>query len=160
MGIMVDELETGLEDIEEEVGLILKEWFMILIFQGIMDELPPFEKYWTHMLQNKSMPVMVSVIVSFYRSLDWSMRSSLYRETQKKRHLPWLGRLRLQQIRCCFPRSRMKQIRGAASVKCWRQIVLGQYIQCWPCGWLVQNDSQWYQWKIFWRNDRPAPILW
>ena len=28
---------------------------MMLIFQEIIDDLPPFEKYWTHMLQNKSM---------------------------------------------------------------------------------------------------------
>ena len=67
---IVDELETALEAIEEEGGLILNEELMIGILQGIMDELPPFEKYWTHMLQNKSMPVMVSVRVSFYRSLD------------------------------------------------------------------------------------------
>ena len=31
---------------------------MMLIFQEIIDDLPPFEKYWTHMLQNKSMPVV------------------------------------------------------------------------------------------------------
>ena len=30
---------------------------MMLVLQGIMDELPPFEKYWTHMFQNKAMPV-------------------------------------------------------------------------------------------------------
>ena len=30
----------------------------MLIFQGIMDEIPPFEKHWTHMFQNKSMPVV------------------------------------------------------------------------------------------------------
>ena len=48
----------------------MNEEFMMVIFQDIMDELPPFEKYWTHMLQNKSMPVMVSVRVIFYRSLD------------------------------------------------------------------------------------------
>ena len=28
------------------------------IFQGVIDELPPFEKYWTHIFQNKSMPVV------------------------------------------------------------------------------------------------------
>ena len=31
---------------------------MVGIFQGIMDEIPPFEKYLTHMLQNKYMPVV------------------------------------------------------------------------------------------------------
>ena len=30
---------------------------MMLMFQGIINELYPFEKYWTHMLKNKSMPV-------------------------------------------------------------------------------------------------------
>ena len=44
MGRMFDELETALEDIEEEEDLILKEYFSMLIFQGIMDELPLFEK--------------------------------------------------------------------------------------------------------------------
>ena len=58
MGRMVDELETALEAIEEEGDLILDEEFMILVFQVIMDDLPTFEKYWTHMLQNKSMPVV------------------------------------------------------------------------------------------------------
>ena len=58
MGRMVDELEMALEDISEEGGLILKEEFMMLIFQGIINEFPPFEKYWTHMFQNSSMPVV------------------------------------------------------------------------------------------------------
>ena len=31
---------------------------MMLILQGIIYELPPFEKYWTHMFQNTSMPVV------------------------------------------------------------------------------------------------------
>ena len=31
---------------------------MMLMLQGIMDELPPFEKYWTKMFQNKSMPIV------------------------------------------------------------------------------------------------------
>ena len=55
---MVDELETGLKAIEEEGGLIMGEEFMMLIFQEIMDELYPFEKYWTYMFQNNSMPVV------------------------------------------------------------------------------------------------------
>ena len=49
IGIMVGELNTVLEDIEKEGGLIMKEEFMMLVFQRMMDELPPFEKYWTHM---------------------------------------------------------------------------------------------------------------
>ena len=48
MGRISDELDTALEDIEEEGGLILKKGFMVIIFQGIIDELPPFEKHWTH----------------------------------------------------------------------------------------------------------------
>ena len=30
----------------------------MFIFQGIMDDLPPFEKYRTHMFQNKSIRVV------------------------------------------------------------------------------------------------------
>ena len=30
---------------------------MMLILQVITDEIPSFEKYWTHMFQNKSLPV-------------------------------------------------------------------------------------------------------
>ena len=30
----------------------------MLIFQEIMDELPLFEKYWTHMFQKNYMPVV------------------------------------------------------------------------------------------------------
>ena len=58
IGIMVDALETVLEAIEEEGLIILNGEFMMGIFQWIMDEIPPFEKYWTHMFQNKSMPVV------------------------------------------------------------------------------------------------------
>ena len=58
MGRMFDELEMALDYIEEEGGLILNEVFIMGIFQGIMDEFPPFEKYWTHMFQNKSMHVV------------------------------------------------------------------------------------------------------
>ena len=43
MGRIVDELETVIEAIEEEGGIILKEVFMMIIFQGIIDELPPFK---------------------------------------------------------------------------------------------------------------------
>ena len=47
-----------IEAIEEEKELILNKEFMMSIFQGIMDELPQFEKYWTHMFQNNYMPVV------------------------------------------------------------------------------------------------------
>ena len=58
MVIMVDELKTSLEYIEEEGDIIMNEEFMMVIFQGIMDKLLTFGKYWTHMFQNKSMPVV------------------------------------------------------------------------------------------------------
>ena len=58
MGRIVDELEMALEAIEEEGGIIMNDEFMMGIFQGIIDEITPFEKYWTHMFQNKSMPVV------------------------------------------------------------------------------------------------------
>ena len=70
MGRMVDDLETALETIGEEGDLIMEEEFMMIIFQGIMDELPPFEKYWTNMFQNKYMPVVgecQSKVFPFYR---------------------------------------------------------------------------------------------
>ena len=40
---------------------------MMLIFKGIMDELPQFKKYWAHMFQNKSMPV----VGECQRGLGW-----------------------------------------------------------------------------------------
>ena len=67
---MVDEMETALESIEEEGGPIINGEFMMSISQGIMDDLPPFEKYWTHMFQNKSTPAVgecQSKVLSFYR---------------------------------------------------------------------------------------------
>ena len=70
MGRMVYDSETEIEDIAEEGDLILNEEFMMVIFQAIMDEIPPFEKYWTHMFQNKSIPVVgecQSKFLAFYR---------------------------------------------------------------------------------------------
>ena len=55
---MVDELDMTLEAIEEEGSLIMNDQFIMVIFQEIMDELTTFEKYWTHMFQNKSMPIV------------------------------------------------------------------------------------------------------
>ena len=49
IGRMVDELETALKAIEEEGDLIMNDEFIMGIFKGILDELPSFEKYWTHM---------------------------------------------------------------------------------------------------------------
>ena len=48
----------SLEAIEEEGDPILNEVFMKVILQGIIDEITPFEKYWTHMFQNKSLSVV------------------------------------------------------------------------------------------------------
>ena len=44
MRVMVEELDMKLETIEEEGGLIMKEEFMTVIFQGKVDDLPTFEK--------------------------------------------------------------------------------------------------------------------
>ena len=55
---MVDEFYIALEANEEKEGLIMNERFIMGIFQGIKDELHPFEKYWTNMFQNKSMHVI------------------------------------------------------------------------------------------------------
>ena len=42
MGRMIDELKREIEAIEEEGDLIMKEEFIMGIFQEIMYELPPF----------------------------------------------------------------------------------------------------------------------
>ena len=42
IGRIVDELEMALEAIEEEGDLIIKEEFMMIIFHGIMYEIPLF----------------------------------------------------------------------------------------------------------------------
>ena len=60
---------------------------MMLIFQGITDDLPPFEKYWTHMFQNKSMPVVDECQIKIFYSLDCAMSSYHQKTTQTKRHL-------------------------------------------------------------------------
>ena len=59
----------------------------MLIFQGMMDELPTFEKYWTHMFQNKSMPIIGECQSKVFHFLDFAMSSSHQRTTQTKRHL-------------------------------------------------------------------------
>ena len=58
MGRIVDDLETALEAKEEEEDLNMNEEFLMGIPQGIMNELPPSEKYWTHIFQNNSIPVV------------------------------------------------------------------------------------------------------
>ena len=62
MGRMVDDLETALEDIEEEGDLILKEEFMIIILQGTIYKITPFEKYWTHMFRNNIIIIIIATI--------------------------------------------------------------------------------------------------
>ena len=61
---------------------------MMGMFQGIIVEIPPFEKYWTHMFQNKSMPLVGEFQSKVYHSLDLSMISSHQRTTPTKIHLP------------------------------------------------------------------------
>ena len=58
MGRMVDELYTAPEAIWKDGDLIINEEFMMVILQGIMDDIYPFEKYCTHMFQNNSMTVV------------------------------------------------------------------------------------------------------
>ena len=88
MRIMNEDLETAIEAIEEEGYLIMKEEFITIILQGIMDELPPFEKYWTHMFQNKSIPVVGECQSKVFHSLDYAMRYYHQRTTQTNRYLP------------------------------------------------------------------------
>ena len=54
----------------------MNEEFIMGILQGMMYEIPPFEKYCTHMFQNKSMPVVGECKMKFFHSPDCTMISS------------------------------------------------------------------------------------
>ena len=85
---MVDELDMTLEAIEEEGSLILNDQFIMVIFQEIMDELTTFEKYWTHMFQNKSMPIVGdchSKVFPFSRLLNDLLSPE---DNKKTRYIP------------------------------------------------------------------------
>ena len=60
---------------------------MMVVFQGILDEIPPFEKYWTHMFQNKYMLVVGECHSKVLHSLDFVVCSSHQSMTQTKIHL-------------------------------------------------------------------------
>ena len=62
---MVDEFYIALEANEEKEGLIMNERFIMGIFQGIMDELPPFEKTGPKSSKISLCLLLVSVRVSF-----------------------------------------------------------------------------------------------
>ena len=87
MGRMVNELETELEDIKEDGDIIMKEGFMMLIFQGIMYEIPPFENTKSTCSKISLCLVLVSVRVWFCHSLDCAITSYHQRMTQIKIHL-------------------------------------------------------------------------
>ena len=88
MGRIIDDLETEHEDIEEEGGLIMNKEFMMGVFQGIMDNLPPFEKYWTHMFQNNSMLIFGQCHSKFFHFIYCAMRYFHQSTTPTQRHLP------------------------------------------------------------------------
>ena len=61
---------------------------MMLILKGIMDKIPPFEKYWTYMFQNRSIPVVGECqIFIYFHLVNCVMRSSHHSMTQTKIHL-------------------------------------------------------------------------
>ena len=97
----------------------MKEESMMLILQGIMDELPPFEKYWTNMFQNKSMPVVgkcQTKILTFTRLCN----DILSPEDDTNKYTPSIiGDMAVTETKSIFlPRSVIKKSNGRVSVKC------------------------------------------
>ena len=88
MGIMVDELEMAIVDIEKEGGLIMNECCMMAIFQGILDKLPPFENIGLTCSKISLCLMLFSVRVRFFHLLDGAMIYYCHNKTQTKIHLP------------------------------------------------------------------------
>ena len=65
MGRLVDELETEIEAKEEERDLIMKEEFIMIILQGIMDELTTSENTGPTCSKISLCMLLASVIVRF-----------------------------------------------------------------------------------------------
>ena len=53
MGQMIDLLEKALEEIEKDGTLIVNESFMMVIFNELIEKLPPFKEYIRHMYKSK-----------------------------------------------------------------------------------------------------------
>ena len=107
-----------LEAIEEEGDLIIKEEFLMFILQGIMDEIPPFEKYWIHMFQNKSTPV-VRECQSKVLKLDRLGNEIFSPEDNKnKETYTTIGEMDIAADNALLAEIWYKKSYGGASVKC------------------------------------------
>ena len=96
----------------------------MVLFQGIMNQLPPLEKYWTHMFQNKSMPVVGECqgkVFPFAR-----LRNELFspEEETNKETSDMIGFMVVTAAKAMLADIRDgKKGYGGASVKCWGQIM-------------------------------------
>ena len=98
---------------------------MMLRFKGIIDELPQLKKYWTHMFQNKSIPVVgeyQSKVLTFSRMRNeiFSPLDNTNRETSDM-----IGDMTVTSAKALLTNIRDKKIHGGVSVKCWGQILMG-----------------------------------
>ena len=54
MGLVLDILETKLEEICQDGGLILNQGYMLGLFDTIVEDLPPFQEFLEHMYEKKT----------------------------------------------------------------------------------------------------------
>ena len=98
---------------------------MMLIYQGIIYEPPPFEKYWTHMFQHKYMPVVgechskVFLFIKLFNDLF-----SPEDDTNKKTS-DMIGEMEVTADKELLADIWDEKIHGGASLKFWGEIVLG-----------------------------------
>ena len=55
MGLVLDILETKLDEIRQDGALILNHGYMLGFFETIVEDLPPFREFLEHIYEKKSM---------------------------------------------------------------------------------------------------------
>ena len=53
MGLMLDILETKLDEIRQDGGLILNQGYMLGFFETIVEDLTPFQEFLEHMYEKR-----------------------------------------------------------------------------------------------------------
>ena len=53
MGLVLDILETKLDEIRQDGGLILNQGYMLGLFDTIVEDLTPFQEFLEHMYEKK-----------------------------------------------------------------------------------------------------------
>ena len=53
MGLVLDILETKLDEIRQDGGLILNQGYMLGLFDTIVEDLTPFQEFLEHMYKKK-----------------------------------------------------------------------------------------------------------